>query len=320
MFAIRPDRTGGPDVLTLTEHPTPAPGPDEVLVHSEAIGVNFIDIYHRRGLYPLPFPLLLGQEGAGVIERVGGAVASLRIGDRVAWCGVPGSYATQVVVPTARAVPIPAGMTSATAAASLLQGLTAHYLAISTFALRPGHTAVVHAAAGGVGQLLVQFAKLAGARVLATSSSPQKHTRIRALGADVVATYDTFAAEAKRLTGGRGVDVVYDSVGATTFLASIDSLAPRGVLALYGQASGPVPPIDPQLLSAKGSLFLTRPTLRDYTLTRDELIGRAEALFARLKSGTLTLGIDRTLPLAQAAEAHRALESKATTGKVLLIP
>jgi NADPH2:quinone reductase len=262
----------------------------------------------------------IGQEGAGVIERIGGAVASLQVGDRVGWCGVPGSYATHVVVPAARAVKVPSGVDSVTAAAALLQGLTAHYLATSTFPLRPGHTAIVHAAAGGVGQLLVQLAKQAGARVLATSSSPAKRERVRALGADAVATYENFVAEARALTGGRGVDVVYDSVGATTFQGSLDSLAPRGLLALFGQASGPVPPIDPQVLSAKGSLFLTRPTLWHYTRTRDELVERSDDLFARIAAGTLKLTIDRTLPLAQAAEAHRALEGKATSGKIVLVP
>lgn len=320
MFAIRPDRIGGPEVLALAEFLTPTPGPDDVLVRTEAIGVNFIDIYHRRGLYPLPSPLPIGQEGAGVIERVGGAVASLRVGDRVGWCGVPGSYATHVVVPAARAVKVPAGVDSVTAAAALLQGLTAQYLATSTFPLRSGHTAVVHAGAGGVGRLLVQLAKQAGARVLATTSSPAKREIVRALGADAVATYETFVAEVKALTGGRGADVVYDSVGATTFQGSLDSLAPRGVLALFGQASGPVPPLDPQVLSAKGSLFLTRPTLGHYTRTRDELIERSDDLFARIRAGTLKLHIDRTVPLAQAAEAHRALEGKATSGKIVLVP
>lgn len=320
MFAIRPDRTGGPEVLLLAEHPTPTPGPDEVLVRTEAIGVNFIDVYHRRGLYPQPSPIPLGQEGAGIIERLGANVTTLRAGARVGWCGVPGSYATHVVVPAAKAVPVPDGVTAASAAALLLQGLTAHYLATSTFPLRAGHVAVIHAAAGGVGQLLVQLARQAGARVLATSSSPGKHDLIRALGADAVATYETFVAEAKRLSNGRGADVVYDSVGAATVPGSLDSLAPRGLLALFGQSSGPVPPMDPQVLSAKGSLFLTRPTLRDYTLTREELLMRSDDLFARIAAGRLALRIDRTLPLAQAADAHRALEARATSGKVLLIP
>ncbi|HEX3134107.1 MAG TPA: zinc-binding dehydrogenase, partial [Planctomycetota bacterium] len=230
------------------------------------------------------------------------------------------SYAIHVVMPAVKAVPVPAGVAPATVAALLLQGLTAHYLATSTFPLRAGHTAVIHAAEGGVGQLLLQLAKRAGARVLATSSSPEKHALIRALGADAVATYDDFVAEAKRLTNGRGVDVVYDSVGATTVPGSLDSLAPRGLLALFGQSSGPVPPLDPQVLSAKGSLFLTRPKLQDYTLTREELLGRCTDLFARINAGELTVRIDRTVPLAQAADAHRALEGRATSGKIILTP
>jgi len=320
MFAIRPVHTGGPEVLVPADYPTPTPGPDAVLVRTEAIGVNFIDVYHRRGLYPQPLPLPLGLEGAGVIEQLGAGVTTLAVGERIGWCGVPGSYATHVVVPATKAVPVPTGLASTTVAALLLQGLTAHYLATSTFPLRAGHTAVIHAAAGGVGQLLLQLAKRAGARVLATSSSPKKHDLIRALGADAVATYETFVAEAKRLTGGRGVDVVYDSVGATTMAGSLDCLAPRGLLALFGQSSGPVPPLDPQVLSVKGSLFLTRPKLQDYTLTREELLGRCGDLFARIKAGELSVCIDRTLPLAQAGDAHRALEGRATSGKIVLVP
>jgi NADPH2:quinone reductase len=320
MIAIRPVQPGGPEVLTVATYATPAPGPDEVLVTAEAIGVNFIDVYHRAGRYPQPSPIPLGQEGAGVIAQVGSGVTNLRVGERVAWCGVPGSYATQVVIPAAKAVPVPEQIGPLLAAAVLLQGLTAHYLATSTFPLRPGHTALIHAAGGGVGLLLVQLAKRAGARVLATTSSSAKAALIRSLGADEVIFYDGFPAEAKRITGGRGVDVAYDSVGATTFAGSLDSLAPRGLLALYGQSSGAVAAIDPQLLAAKGSLFLTRPTLKDYTLTRTELRTRTDDLFARIQAQELSVRIDRTLPLELAADAHRALESRATSGKILLIP
>jgi NADPH2:quinone reductase len=320
MLAIRPARTGGPELLVPGEVPTPAPGPDDVLVRCEAIGVNYIDIYHRSGLYPLPTPLPLGQEGAGVIASVGSAVTGLRIGERVAWCGVAGSYATHVVVPAARAVPVPPAVAATVAAALMLQGLTAHYLATSTFPLRQGHVAVIHAAAGGVGLLLVQLAKRAGATVLATTSTPAKAELIRAMGADEVSLYDSFPAAARRLAQGRGADVVYDSVGATTFAGSLDSLAPRGVLVLFGQSSGPVAPLDPQVLSAKGSLFLTRPTLKDYTATRAELCARADDIFSRVQAGSLLARIDRSYPLADAADAHRALEGRGTSGKLLLIP
>jgi NADPH2:quinone reductase len=320
MFAIRPTQPGGPEVLRLDEQPTPAPGPGEVLVRTEAIGVNYIDVYHRTGLYPQPTPILLGQEGAGVIERLGSGVGSLKVGERVAWSGVGGSYATHVVVPEARAVPVPEEIGAQQAAAVMLQGLTAHYLTTSTFALRAGHTALVHAAGGGVGLLLVQLARRVGARVLTTTSSSAKAERIRAMGADAVTGYDTFAAEVRHLTDGHGVDVVYDSVGAATWAGSLDSLAPRGLLVLFGQSSGPVPPLDPQVLSAKGSLFLTRPTLKDYVRTHAELRSRSDEIFARIAAGTLQVRIDRTVPLAQAADAHRALEGRGTSGKVLLIP
>ena len=320
MIAIRPLKPGGPDILSAETFASPVPGTDEILVTTEAIGVNYIDVYHRIGFYPQPSPILLGQEGAGVIAQVGAGVTSLRVGERVAWYGVPGSYATQVVVPAAKAVPVPEVIGPRLAAAVLLQGLTAHYLATSTFPLRPGHTALIHAAGGGVGLLLVQLAKRAGARVLATTSTAAKAALIRSLGADEVIFYDGFPTEAKRITGGRGVDVVYDSVGATTFDGSLDSLAPRGLLALYGQSSGGVGAVDPLLLATKGSLFLTRPALKDYTQTRTELRTRTDDLFARIQAQELSVRIDRTLPLAQAADAHRALESRATSGKILLIP
>jgi NADPH:quinone reductase len=320
MIAIRPVQPGGPEVLAIDTYANPVPGPDEILVTTEAIGVNYIDVYHRSGRYPQSTPIPLGQEGAGVIAEVGMGVTNLRVGERVAWCGVPGSYATLVVVPAAKAVPVPEVIGPRLAAALLLQGLTAHYLATSTFPLRSGHTALIHAGGGGGGLLLVQLAKRAGARVLATTSTAAKATLIRSLGADEVIFYDGFPAEAKRITGGRGVDVVYDSVGATTFAGSLDSLAPRGLLALYGQSSGPVGAVDPQLLAAKGSLFLTRPTLKDYTLTRAELLTRTDDLFARIQAKELSVRIDRTFPLALAADAHRVLESRASSGKILLIP
>ncbi len=320
MYAIRPIHPGGPEVMSLAEYPTPVPAPDELLVRSIAIGVNFIDVYHRTGLYVQPSPIPLGQEGAGVIEQVGSGITTMRVGDEVAWSGVPGSYATHVLVPAAKAVAVPMVVGAQIAAAVMLQGLTAHYLATSTFALRPGHTALIHAAGGGVGLLLVQLAKRAGARVLATTSRTTKAELLRSLGADEVTTYEGFPAVARRLTAGRGVDVVYDSVGATTFLGSLDSLAPRGLLVLFGQSSGPVPAFDPQLLAAKGSLFLTRPTLKDYTQNRTELRSRTDELFARIQRGELHVQIDRTVPLAQAAEAHRALEGRGTSGKIMLVP
>lgn len=320
MFAIRPALPGGPEILQLSEHPTPSAGAEEVLVRTEAIGVNYIDVYHRTGLYPLPPPMQLGQEGAGYIEQVGPGVTSMRVGDLVAWSGVAGSYATHVVVPVAKAVPVPMLVGARVAAAVMLQGLTAHYLATSTFPLHAGHTALIHAAGGGVGLLLVQLAKRAGARVVATTSTAAKAEVLRGLGADEVVRYEAFPVAAKRFTAGRGVDVVYDSVGQSTLAGSLDSLAPRGLLVLFGQSSGPVSPFDPQLLAAKGSLFLTRPTLKDYTLTRAELRSRTDDLFARIQAKELRVQIDRTVPLAQAAEAHRALEGRGTSGKILLIP
>jgi NADPH2:quinone reductase len=321
MQAIRPRQTGGPEVLQLEDVPTPQPGPDQALVRVEAAGLNFIDIYHRTGLYPLPLPMPLGLEGVGTIEQVGSAVADLRLGDRVAWASVPGSYATHIVAPAERLVSVPDNVATDIAAALLLQGMTAHYLMKTIFPLRAGHTALVHAGAGGVGLLLTQMAKQAGALVIATVSTLAKATLAKEAGADHVINYQTsdFAAEAKRLTGGRGVDVAYDSVGKTTFDGSLDALAPRGYLVLYGQSSGVVPSFDPARL-AKGSYFLTRPSLLHYTATREELLSRSHDLFHMVGAGQLHVRIDRTYPLAQAANAHRALAGRATTGKVLLIP
>ena len=321
MQAIRPRKTGGPEVLELAEAPTPRPGPGEVLVRVEAAGLNFIDVYHRTGLYPLPLPLPIGLEGAGTVEQLGSAVSDVKVGARVAWASVPGSYATHVVAPVERLVPVPASVATDIAAALLLQGMTAHYLMKSVFPLRAGHTALVHAAAGGVGLLLTQMAKHAGAQVIATVSTEAKAALDKNAGADQVINYQLsdFAAEAKRLTGGRGVDVVYDAVGKATFDGSLEALAPRGYLVLYGQASGVVPPLDLARL-AKGSNFLTRPSLPHYTATRAELLSRARDLFDMVGAGQLHVRIGGTFPLAQAADAHHALTGRATTGKVLLIP
>jgi NADPH2:quinone reductase len=321
MKAIRPKQIGGPEQLQLEDFPTPTPGPSEVLVRVAAAGVNYVDIYHRTGLYPLPLPLAIGLEGAGTVEQVGSSVRDLRVGERVAWCGVPGSYASHLVAPAERLVPVPDDIDTNIAAALLLQGLTAHYLSQSTFPLATGHVALVHAAAGGVGLLLVQLAKRAGAQVIGTVSTAAKAALAKEAGADHVIDYQSadFAAEAKRLTGGRGVDVAYDAVGQATFDKSLSALAPRGYLVLYGQASGVVPPFELARLS-KGSSFITRPTLQHYTATRAELLSRATEMFELVAAGALRVRIDRTLPLAQAADAHRALAGRATTGKVLLIP
>jgi NADPH2:quinone reductase len=320
--AIRPAQPGGPEILKLAEFPVPTPAAGQLRVRAEAIGVNYIDVYHRTGQYETERPLPLGLEGAGVVEAVAPDVQSAKVGDRVVWCGTPGSYATHVLVKAERAVHIPDGIDSKLAAAALLQGMTAHYLAHDTFRLGPEHTALVHAAAGGVGLLLVQFAKRAGAKVIGTVSTSQKAALVQQAGADEVILYGQhdFQAEVRRLTEGQGVNVVYDSVGATTFEKSLRSLKPRGCLVLYGQSSGAVPAIDPQVLSAHGSLFLTRPTLAHYTLTRAELVARAQELFSAISAGGLEIRIGHTFPLADAEAAHRALEARVTTGKVLLIP
>jgi NADPH:quinone reductase len=318
MRAARVSRHGGPDVIAIVEVPDPTPGPDQVLVRVDYAGVNFIDVYHRTGLYPQPLPFGLGQEGAGtVIEApAGGAIER---GTRVAWVHGGGSYATHAVIPADRAVPIPDGVDSRDAAALMLQGMTAHYLSRSTFPLGPGHVCVVHAAAGGVGLLLTQLARKAGARVIGVTSTDAKAAAGRAAGCErVVRSGDDLAKAVRAVTGGRGADVVYDSVGKDTFEGSLDALAPRGMMVLYGQSSGPVPPVDLQILSRKGSLFATRPTLAHYTQSRDELLARAEDIFALVARGELALTIDRVLPLDQAAEAHRLLEARATSGKVLL--
>jgi len=320
MKAIRVHAVGGPEVLVLEETPSPSPGPKEALVRLSAAGVNFIDIYHRIGLYPLSLPFTPGNEGAGVVEAVGPDVSEVKPGDRVAYAMATGSYAELAVVPAWRLVPIPDTVSFESAAAAMLQGMTAHYLAHSTFPLAPGHQALVHAAAGGVGLLLVQMAKKRGARVLGTVSTEAKADAARSAGADVVIRYteEDFEAAARRETDGRGLDVVYDSVGKTTFDKSLRSLRPRGLLALYGQSSGPVPPFDPGELAKRGSLFLTRPSLAHYNLDRAELLERASDVLSWMERGELEVKIDRVLPLAQAAEAHRLLESRQTSGKLVL--
>ena len=322
MRAVRVHQPGGPEALRIEEVPTPEPGPGEVLVRLEAAGVNFIDVYKRSGLYKLPLPATLGEEGAGRVVRVGDGVSEVRTGDRVAWASVLGSYAEYAVVPAARLVPLPSEISPTQAAAVMLQGMTAHYLACSTYPLRPGDRCLVHAAAGGVGLLLVQIAKKRGARVIGTAGSADKAQLAREAGADdaIIYTRDDFVDATKRLTDGRGVHVVYDSVGQTTFSKGLDVLVPRGTMVLFGQSSGPVGPIDPQLLNQKGSLFLTRPTLGHYVASREELLWRAREVFTWVASAELSLRIGAEYPLTEAAEAHRALEGRRTTGKVLLRP
>lgn len=322
MRAVRVHEYGGPEVLCYEEVPTPVPGPAEVLVRLEASGVNFVDIYQRAGQYKIPLPFTAGSEAAGTVESVGPGVTEVRAGARVAYAGVLGAYATHSIVPAARLVPIPSGVDVRQAAAVMLQGMTAHYLSHSTYPLGAGDTALIHAAAGGVGLLLVQMAKMRGTRVIGTVSTVEKAALAREAGADEVILYETqdFEVEVKRLTGGRGVQVVYDSVGRTTFERSLNCLAPRGYLVLFGQASGAVPPIDLQILAQKGSLFITRPTMASYILTREALLERAEAVLGWVSSGRLRVRIDRTFPLVQAADAHRALAGRVTTGKLLLVP
>src|SRR4030095_8298978 len=321
MKAVRVRKHGGADALVIDDIPTPEPKPGETRVKIEASGVNFIDIYHRTGLYPLQTPFTLGTEGAGVVDAVGDGVTEVKKGDRGAYAMIPGSYADYAIVPAAKLVPVPANIESKAAAALMLQGMTAHYLTHSTYALKHGDTALIHAAAGGVGLLLTQVAKMLGARVIGTVSTEAKAQLAKQAGVDdiILYTQQDFLAEVKKLTDGRGVEVVYDSVGATTFDKSLDCLRPRGHLVLFGQSSGPVPPFDPGKLAAQGSLFLTRPSLAHYTLTRAELLQRSGDLFDWIATGKLQLRIEKTLPLAQAAEAHRLLEGRKTTGKLVLI-
>jgi NADPH:quinone reductase len=320
MKAIRVHKYGGPEVLVVDEIPVPEPKAGEARVKLEAIGVNFIDIYQRTGLYPLQTPFTLGSEAAGVVDAVGEGVTEVKKGDRVAYAMVPGAYAEYAIVPAWRLVPVPANVDAKSAAAIMLQGMTAHYLTHSTYPLKQGETALVHAAAGGVGLLLGQIGKMRGARIIGTVSTEAKAALAKQAGADDVILYTQtdFLTEVKKLTDGKGVHVVYDSVGATTFDKSLDCLRPRGYLVLFGQSSGAVPPFDPGKLAGKGSLFLTRPSLAHYTLDRAELLQRSGDLFNWLASGKLKLRVESTFPLANAAEAHRQLEGRQTTGKVIL--
>ncbi|QBD83473.1 quinone oxidoreductase [Ktedonosporobacter rubrisoli] len=322
MKAIRIPRFGDHEVLSYEDVKLPEPGAGEVRIKQAAIGVNFIDIYHRKGLYPNDLPFTPGSEGSGTVDAVGEGVTDLKVGDRVAYAMALGAYAEYFVIAASRLVPVPEGVSLEQAAAVMLQGTTAHYLATSTYQLQPGDTALVHAAAGGVGQLLTQIAKLCGARVIGTVSTEEKADLARSLGADEVILYtqENFEEVTKRLTAGKGVQVVYDSVGKDTFNQSLNCLRPRGYLVLYGQSSGPVPPLDPQILNAKGSLFLTRPSLGHYIATREELLQRAGDVFDWIAAGKLRVRIDRSFPLAQASSAHEYLEGRQSRGKILLIP
>jgi len=322
MKAMRVLRYGGPEAITLEEIPPPKPGEGQALVRLQAVGVNFIDIYQRMGLYPVPLPFTPGNEGAGIVQETGPGVTEVASGDHVAYAGVSGSYAEFAVVPSWRLVRVPKGIDPKTAAAAMLQGMTAHYLSHDTYPLKPGDACLVHAAAGGVGLLLVQMARRRGARVFGTVSTPEKARLAREAGADDVIQYteSDFETEVKRLTGGQGVQVVYDSVGQATFEKSLNCLAPRGYLVLYGQSSGPVPSFDPQVLNARGGLFLTRPSLGHYTRDRRELLSRADQVLGWVADGTLGVRIGGAYPLEEAGEAHRRLAGRQTTGKILLIP
>lgn len=322
MKAVRVHQFGGLEALKVEDTSLPDPGEGEARVKTEAIGVNFLDIYQRIGRYQGSPPFTLGQEAAGIIDTVGPNVTDLKPGDRVAYASVQGSYAEYAIVPAWRLVPIPAAVDVGQAAAAMVQGMTAHYLTFSTYPLKAGETALVHAAGGGTGQMLVQVAKRCGARVLGTVSSEEKAIVAREAGADEVILYTQvdFEAEVKRLTDNAGVDVVYDSVGKDTFDKGLNCLRRRGYMILYGASSGPVPPVDPQILNAKGSLYLTRPYIGHYTADRAELLQRANDVFNWLAAGELKVRIDKTFPLTEAAEAHRYLEGRQSKGKILLIP
>jgi len=322
MKAIRIRQTGGPEVLQLEDVPDPTPGAGDALVEICASGVNYIDVYFRTGLYPYPIPGVLGLEGAGTVVALGPDVTDLEIGDRVAYTNVPGSYAEKVAAPAERLVRLPDGLSFRDGAAAMLQGMTAHYLATSTYPLAAGETCLVHAAAGGVGLLLCQLAKMRGATVIGTVSTDDKAALAREAGADhtIIYTRQDFVDEVRRITKGNGVHVVYDGVGASTFMKSLDCLRPRGFMVLFGQASGPVPPIDLSILNLKGSLYVTRPSLNAYVATRDELLARANDVLGWVREGKLRLRIQHVFPLARAAEAHRALEGRKTTGKIVLEP
>jgi NADPH:quinone reductase len=323
MRAIQVDQYGGPEVLQVVELPTPHPGPGQVCVQVGACGINFIDVYHRTGQYPLPLPFIPGSEAAGTVVELGDGVTGLAVGDRVCWAGVPGSYAEMVCVPADRVVPVPAGVGDDLAAAAMLQGMTAHYLTHDTFPVRDGQTALVHAAAGGTGQLLCQMANRLGARVIGTTSTAAKADLARAAGAAEVIRYDQVAdvaAEVRRLTGGEGVHVVYDGVGRATFEASLASLRPRGMLVVFGAASGQPEPLDLARLGVLGSLVVTRPSLTHHMADRAELLRRAGDVLGWLGDGSLSIQITQRYPLAEASRAHHDLQARRTTGKLLLVP
>lgn len=322
MKAIQVQKTGGPEALTLVDLPVPKPKPNEAVVKIAASGVNFIDVYFREGRYPAPLPFVDGQEAAGTVSEVGSEVKSLKPGDRVAYTGVLGAYAEYAAVPADRLVRVPAGITDQQAAAAMLQGMTAHYLLYSVYPAKKGDTVLVHAAAGGMGLLLTQMAKNIGARVIGTVGSDEKARLARDAGADEVINYSTqdFEAETKRLTGNKGVEVVYDGVGKTTFDKSLEVLRPRGTMALFGGASGPVPPIDPLRLTQRGSIFLARPSLMHFIATREELEKRASDVLGWIAAGKVKLRIAHTYKLADVQQAHRDLEGRKTTGKLVLIP
>ncbi|HUF94085.1 MAG TPA: quinone oxidoreductase [Candidatus Limnocylindria bacterium] len=322
MKAIRVHTAGGPEAMTLDDIPQPVPKADEALVKIDAAGLNYIDVYFRTGQYKAELPLTLGLEAGGTVTAVGPGATDVKVGDKVAYTGVPGAYAEYAVVPAARLVVLPAGLTTRQGAAMMLQGMTAHYLATSTYPLKKGDTCLVHAAAGGVGLLLCQIAKLRGARVIGTVSTDEKAKLAREAGADEVILYSRqdFEAEVKRLTDGKLLQVVYDGVGKTTFEKGFNCLAPRGMMVLYGAASGPIGTFDPQILNVKGSLFLTRPSLNHHIITRAELVQRATEIGQWITDGRLKLRVEFEFPLKDAAEAHRSLEGRKTTGKVLIVP
>lgn len=322
MKAIQVKQPGGPEAMKFVDLPVPQAKANEAVVKLTASGINFIDVYFREGRYKTPTPFVVGQEGAGTVTSVGADVKSVKIGDRVAWTGLQGAYAEYAAVPADRLVPIPEGVSDQQAAAAMLQGMTAQYLTHDTYPLKRGETALVHAAAGGVGLLLVQMAHNIGARVIATVSTDEKAKLARDAGADDVILYTQtdFETETKRLMSGKGLDVAYDSVGKTTFEKGLNLLRPRGMMVLFGGSSGPVPPFDLIALSQKGSLYLTRPTLVNYIATREELVGRSSAVFGMIAAGKLKLRIEHIYPLSEAQQAHRDLQARKTTGKVLLIP
>jgi NADPH2:quinone reductase len=322
MKAIRVHTPGGPEALTYEDVPEPTAGPGQAVVKLGACGVNYIDVYFRTGQYKAALPLTVGLEGAGTVTAVGAGVANVKVGDRVAWTGIPGSYAQMTTAPADRLVALPEKLSFKDGAGAMLQGLTAHYLVTSTYPLKSGDVCLVHAAAGGMGLLLCQMAKMRGTTVIGTTSSEDKAALAKAAGADHVILYtkQDFAGEVKRITNGAGVHVVYDGVGASTFDKGFQCLRPRGLMALYGQASGPVPPLDLGVLNAGGSLFVTRPSLNHHIATREELQARSNDVLGWIRDGKVKLRLEHQFPLAQAADAHRALEGRKTTGKILLIP